>query len=71
MSFEDCYVGIHPVLVAALTLVSGDREVARDAADEALVRALELWSRVGVVRSPEAARAALVSLLGPDSMEVS
>jgi RNA polymerase sigma factor (sigma-70 family) len=53
MSFEAWYVGYHPTLVAALTVVAGDRDAGRDAADEALVRALERWDRVQAMDSPE------------------
>lgn len=54
MSFDDWYRAYHPVLVAALTVVAGDGSVAHDAADEALVRAYERWSRVQATSSPEA-----------------
>jgi RNA polymerase sigma-70 factor (ECF subfamily) len=54
MSFDGWYRGYHPVLVAALTVVAGDGSVASDAADEALVRAYERWSRVETMSSPEA-----------------
>jgi RNA polymerase sigma factor (sigma-70 family) len=40
-------------LVAALTVVAGDRDLARDATDEAMVRALERWERVERMASPE------------------
>lgn len=53
MSFEAWYRGYHPVLVAALTIVAGDPDAGSDAADEALVRALERWHRVGRMASPE------------------
>jgi RNA polymerase sigma-70 factor, ECF subfamily len=53
MSFETWYLGYHPILVAALTVVAGDRDAGRDAADEALVRALERWERVQAMDSPE------------------
>ena len=53
MSFEDWYRGTHPKLVAALTVVAGDRDLARDATDEAMVRALERWERVEAMASPD------------------
>ena len=54
MSFDGWYRTYHPVLVAALTVVAGDGAVGREAADEALVRAYERWSRVERMSSPEA-----------------
>jgi RNA polymerase sigma-70 factor (ECF subfamily) len=53
MSFDGWYRAYHPILVAALTVVAGDGAVARDAADEALVRAYERWPRVEAMSSPE------------------
>lgn len=53
MSFDSWYRGYHPVLVAALIVVAGDPDAAADAADEALVRALERWDAVQVMASPE------------------
>ena len=52
MSFEDWYRGAHPGLVAALTVVAADPDLARDATDEAMVRALERWDRVERMASP-------------------
>jgi RNA polymerase sigma-70 factor (ECF subfamily) len=52
MSFEDWYRGAHPRLVAALTVVAADVDLARDATDEAMVRALERWDRVELMASP-------------------
>ena len=52
MSFEDWYRGAHPGLLAALTVVAADRDLARDATDEAMVRALERWDRVERMASP-------------------
>lgn len=52
MSFEDWYRGAHPGLLAALTVVAADRDLARDATDEAMVRALERWDRVEQMASP-------------------
>jgi DNA-directed RNA polymerase specialized sigma24 family protein len=53
VEFASWYKGYQPVLVAALTVVVGDGHAAADAADEALVRALERWDRVGSLASPE------------------
>jgi RNA polymerase sigma-70 factor (ECF subfamily) len=41
-------------LVGSLTLYCGDRAVAEELAQEALVRAWERWDRVGAMASPEA-----------------
>jgi RNA polymerase sigma factor (sigma-70 family) len=41
-------------LVGSLTLYCGDRGVAEELAQEALVRAWERWDRVGAMASPEA-----------------
>jgi len=54
VSFEAWYRGYHAKLVAALTVVAGDGSIGRDAADEALVRAYEKWTRVEKLASPEA-----------------
>ena len=53
MEFAAWYSGFRPRLVGALTLLSSDTDAAVDAADEALVRALERWDRVGQMVSPE------------------
>jgi RNA polymerase sigma-70 factor (ECF subfamily) len=41
-------------LVGSLTLYCGDRAVAEELAQEALVRAWERWDKVGAMASPEA-----------------
>ncbi len=51
-SFSDFYREVHPRLVASLAAVCGDAELAADAADEAAVRALERWDRVGNMSNP-------------------
>jgi RNA polymerase sigma-70 factor (ECF subfamily) len=51
-SFEDWYRAEHARLVAAMVLVSGDVDVARDAVDEAFTRALANWRRVATMESP-------------------
>ena len=51
--FGEWYAGAYPRLAAALTLIGPDREMARDAAAEACARALERWSRVQSMASPE------------------
>jgi DNA-directed RNA polymerase specialized sigma24 family protein len=50
--FERWYRGEHPRLVAAMLLVCGDLDEAREAADEALARALARWPRVSQMESP-------------------
>jgi RNA polymerase sigma-70 factor (ECF subfamily) len=50
--FEAWYRQQHRPLVAALTALSGDPDVARDATDEAFVRALDAWDRVRSFDSP-------------------
>ena len=49
--FERWYRTEHPRLVAALTLVGGDAELAKDSADEAMARAWERWDRVAMMES--------------------
>ena len=45
---------VSPRLVGSLTLYCGDRLLAEEIAQEALVRAFERWGRVGAMASPEA-----------------
>lgn len=53
--FDDFYARARPRLVRALMLTtSGDVDAAAEAADEALVRALERWPKVQRMASPEA-----------------
>ena len=56
MSFASWYADSHPRLVAALVVVCGNRDLAADAADEAMVRAFARWDRVreGVLRENRA-----------------
>ncbi len=51
-SFEAWYRGEYPNMVRVLTLVSGDAEIAADAAAEAFTRALANWDRVAAMASP-------------------
>ena len=53
-SFETWYRAAHPRLLAALLVATGDLDTARDATAEAFTRALQNWSRVQVMDSPEA-----------------
>lgn len=50
--FESWYRQAHPRLVTALVWVRGDPDGVRDAVDEACVRALARWDRVGKMSSP-------------------
>ncbi|HET9728878.1 MAG TPA: sigma-70 family RNA polymerase sigma factor [Acidimicrobiia bacterium] len=52
IEFEAFYLREHARLVASLTALSGDRDAAREATDEAFVRALERWKRVAAMESP-------------------
>jgi RNA polymerase sigma-70 factor (ECF subfamily) len=51
-SFEGWYRKEHPGLLAALTLATGNVEVAQDLVSEAFARALERWDRVSKMASP-------------------
>ncbi len=51
--FEPWYAREHARLFASLLVLSGDRDLAADAADEALSRALQHWDRVCEMDSPE------------------
>lgn len=53
MSFSAWYRSFYPTLLAALTVVAADVDLAADATDEAFVRALERWDRVSIMDSPE------------------
>ncbi|HET6873643.1 MAG TPA: sigma factor-like helix-turn-helix DNA-binding protein [Acidimicrobiales bacterium] len=52
--FDDWYRGAHGRLAAALLAFTGSTELAADAVDEACMRALAHWSRVGVMAGPDA-----------------
>jgi RNA polymerase sigma-70 factor, ECF subfamily len=53
MSFSSWYQGYYARLLAALTVVAGDSELAADATAEAFTRALEGWDRASTMTSPE------------------
>ena len=54
-TFDTWYVDAHPQLVRGLAArCGGDVALATDMVDEAMVRALERWSRVSVMASPNA-----------------
>ncbi len=50
--FESWYQREHPRVLAALTVAAGEADVAREATDEAFVRAYERWDSVGEMDSP-------------------
>ena len=50
--FAAFYAQEHPRVLGVLCAVSGDRDVAIDATDEAFARALERWKRVQAMESP-------------------
>lgn len=50
--FVEWYQAEHGRVLSTLTLATRDREVAREATDEAFARALERWHRVGQMESP-------------------
>jgi RNA polymerase sigma-70 factor (ECF subfamily) len=52
--FDTFCRALGPRLVGSLVLFCGDRAVAEELAQEALVRAFERWARVGAMTSPEA-----------------
>lgn len=52
MAFDDWYGSSRGRVLAALIVACGDVHVAAEATDEACLRALERWDRVGVMGSP-------------------
>ena len=52
MEFEDWYRREHPRLITVLAAVTGEADLAEEAADEAFVRAFERWERVSEMASP-------------------
>lgn len=52
--FDDWYRVAHPRLLAALLAFTGSVDLARDSVDEACMRAVVRWSRVGEMASPDA-----------------
>jgi len=51
--FENWYADLHPHLFASVLVLCGNRDIAQDATDEALARALQHWPRVRAMASPE------------------
>jgi len=51
--FEQWYIALHPRLITALTVITGDSSLAAEVVDEAFVRAYERWDRVGEMASPD------------------
>ncbi len=52
VEFDDWYREAFPRLVTAISVSTGDLEVAREATAEACVRALERWKRVSRMENP-------------------
>ena len=52
IDFEDWYRDNYRRVYASVLVVCGDRALAAEVTDEAFVRALERWSRVGAMLSP-------------------
>ena len=52
--FEDFYEAAYGRLVGQLTLILGDRAEAEDVVQEAMLRALQRWSRIRRYEVPEA-----------------
>ncbi len=63
LDFDAFFRGEYPRLVAVGTALCGDREAARDMAQEALLRAYRAWPAVGAMERPGAwCRRVLVNL---------
>ncbi len=52
LDFERWYLREHPLVLTALAVAGGDVEIAREATDEAFVRAYERWAKVRMMESP-------------------
>lgn len=50
--FDAWYADAHPRVLAAVSLATGDLDLAADATDEAFARALDRWTRVRAMASP-------------------
>lgn len=51
-SFDSWYREVHAELSTSLLVAFGDRDLATEAADEAIARAYERWDRVSAMSSP-------------------
>lgn len=54
LEFDEFFASYYPAIVRAVTLVVGDREVARELAQDAFVKALLHWKRVRTYEHPGA-----------------
>jgi RNA polymerase sigma-70 factor (ECF subfamily) len=54
LEFDELFASTYPAIVRGAALVVGDREVARELAQEAFVKALLHWKRVRTYERPEA-----------------
>jgi RNA polymerase sigma-70 factor (ECF subfamily) len=54
LEFDEFFASTYPAIVRSTALVVGDREVARELAQEAFVKALLHWKRVRTYERPEA-----------------
>jgi RNA polymerase sigma-70 factor, ECF subfamily len=54
MTFDDVFLAQFSPLVRAITVICGDRELARDCVQEAFVRAHARWSKIGRYDDPGA-----------------
>ena len=52
LDFDEFYLGHHDRLVRALSLTLNDDDLGRDAASEALTRALQSWKKVSTYENP-------------------
>jgi len=52
-TFEDFFAATNPRLFTALWLVTGDRHESEEIAQDAFLRVLERWDRVGRLENPE------------------
>jgi len=66
-SFEDWYRSEYRSIVHSLVLITGNGDVAVDAASEACARALERWERVSMMASPSDGPTPWASML-PDGL---
>jgi RNA polymerase sigma-70 factor (ECF subfamily) len=53
-NFDEWYMAEHRRVLGACLVVAGNRELAREATDEAFTRALERWATVSTMSAPGA-----------------